>query len=185
MELKIRLATRDDLAALAPLVEAAIVDNQRAFLSDKEIDASRAVMGVDTQLIDDGTYFVVEIDGAIAGCGGWSRRATPYGSDHSEGRDDSLLDPMTDAAKVRAMYTHPSFTRRGVGRRILAGCEEAAAAEGFTALELHATLSGHPLYQAFGFADVEEMTIVSGGVPIPTVKMRREIHGTPASPDQH
>src|SRR5262245_49698812 len=135
MGLEIRLARRDDLPALMPLVDAAIVDNQRAYLSDAEIEASKAVMGIDSQLIDEGTYFVVEVDGAIAGCGGWSRRATPYGSDHSEGRDDSLLDPATDPAKVRAMYTHPSFTRRGVGRRILAGCEEAAAAEGFTQLE--------------------------------------------------
>jgi len=122
VELQIRLATRDDVPALAPLVDAAIVDNQRAYLSDDEIDASRPLMGVDTQLIDDGTYFVVEIDRAIAGCGGWSPRATPYGSDHSEGRDDSLLNPLTDAARVRAMYTHPSFTRRGVGRCILEGC---------------------------------------------------------------
>jgi GNAT superfamily N-acetyltransferase len=184
VDLHLRLATRDDLAALAPLVDAAIVDNQRAFLSDTQIDASRAVMGVDTQLIDDGTYFVVELDGAIAGCGGWSRRATPYGSDHSEGRDDSLLNPLTDAAKVRAMYTHPSFTRRGVGRRILAGCEAAASAEGFRALELVATLSGHPLYEAFGFADVERIVITGDSVDVPAVRMRKEIPSAPAPPDE-
>jgi GNAT superfamily N-acetyltransferase len=183
VELHLRLATRADLAALAPLVDAAIVDNQRAFLSDAEIDASRAVMGVDTQLIDDGTYFVVELDGAIAGCGGWSRRATPYGSDHSAGRDDSLLNPLTDAAKVRAMYTHPSFTRRGVGRRILAGCEEAASAEGFSALELVATLSGHPLYEAFGFTDIERI-VITGDVDVPAIRMRKEIHSAPAPPDE-
>jgi GNAT superfamily N-acetyltransferase len=173
--LDLRLARHEDLPALMPLVDAAIVDNQRAYLSDAEIEASRALMGIDSQLIEDGTYFVVELDGAIAGCGGWSRRATPWGSDHSEGRDDTLLDPAVDAAKVRAMYTDPSFTRRGVGRRILAGCEEAAAAEGFTELELHATLSGHPLYLAYGFVDVEAITIDVGGTPVPAIKMHKSI----------
>ena len=175
MELQIRLATRDDLGALMPLVEAAVDENQRAFISTAEIDASRAVMGIDTQLIDDGTYFVVEADGAIAGCGGWSRRATPYGSDHSAGRDDTLLDPATDAAKVRAMYTHPAFTRRGIGRLILTTCEQHAGAEGFRTLELTATLSGHPLYQAYGFTTVEEIIIDVGEVGVPAIKMRKPV----------
>jgi GNAT superfamily N-acetyltransferase len=123
-----RLATRDDLAALMPLVDAAISELQRGFLDADQIESSRAIMGIDTQLVDDGTYFVVEIDGAIAGCGGWSRRATLYGGDHSAGRDAKLLDPRVDPAKVRAMYTHPSFARRGVGRLVLERCEGAAAA---------------------------------------------------------
>jgi len=175
VELQIRLATHDDLAALMPLVEAAIDENQRAFISAAEIEASRAVMGIDTQLIDDGTYFVVEVDGAIAGCGGWSRRATPYGSDHSAGRDDSLLDPATDAAKVRAMYTHPAFTRRGVGRLILTTCEQRAAGEGFQTLELTATLAGHPLYEAYGFTTVEEIVIDGGEVGVPAIRMRKPV----------
>jgi len=74
-----------------------------------EIASSRAIMGLDTQLIDDGTYFVVEQDGLVAGCGGWSRRATLYGGDSSPGRDAAPLDPAKDAARVRAMYTHPNF----------------------------------------------------------------------------
>jgi GNAT superfamily N-acetyltransferase len=175
VELQIRLATHDDLAALAPLIDAAIDENQQAYISASQISASRAVMGVDTQLIDDGTYFVVELDGAIAGCGGWSRRATPYGSDHSAGRDDSLLDPATDGAKIRAMYTHPSFTRRGVGRLILTTCEQAAAAEGFSTLELTATLSGFPLYEAYGFVPYDRLDIHEGGEDIPAIRMRKPI----------
>ena len=111
-----RLATRNDIVALTALINAAIGELQKLFLTDAQIASSRAIMGLDTQLIDDGTYFVVEQDGLVAGCGGWSRRATLYGGDRSPGRDAALLDPARDAARVRAMYTHPTFIRRGVGR---------------------------------------------------------------------
>src|SRR6185503_11800670 len=114
-----RLATRADLGALTALMDAAIAELQQPFLSAAEIESSRKIMGLDTLLIDDGTYFVVEQSGSIAGCGGWSRRATLYGGDRSPGRDPGLLDPARDPARVRAMYTHPDFTRRGVGRLIL------------------------------------------------------------------
>ena len=170
-----RLATRRDLSALAPLIEAAIAELQGEFLDREQIDSSRAIMGIDTQLIDDGTYFVVESRGRIAGCGGWSRRATLYGGDHSAGRDAALLDPGADPAKVRAMYTHPAFARRGVGRLILSLCETAARAQGFQALELMATLSGRPLYEAAGFVPVEYLTDPAGGVPVPLVRMRKPI----------
>jgi GNAT superfamily N-acetyltransferase len=170
-----RRATRDDVERLQPLVEAAIVENQRPFLDVDQIRSSQAIMGIDTQLIDDGTYFVVEIDGVLAGCGGWSRRATLYGGDHSAARDSALLDPATQPARVRAMYTHPRLTRRGVGRRILELCEQAAAAEGFTALELMATHSGRPLYEAFGFLAIEEVEDATGGAPVPLTKMRKRI----------
>jgi GNAT superfamily N-acetyltransferase len=135
MELTHRLATRDDLPSLEPMVARAIDELQREYLDTTQIAASHAIMGLDTQLIDDATYFVVEGDGALAGCGGWSRRATLFGGDHSAGRDVHLLDPLVDAARVRAMYTHPDFTRRGVGRLILTLCERAAAAEGFTRMQ--------------------------------------------------
>jgi len=144
-------------------------------LDEAQIEASHAIMGVDTQLIDDQTYFVVECDGQIAGCGGWSRRATLYGGSHSAGRDGAMLEPSTDAARVRAMYTHPAFTRRGVGRLVLSLCESAAAAEGFTRLELMATLSGQPLYEAVGFEAIEEVEDSSGGVPIPLVRMGKAV----------
>jgi GNAT superfamily N-acetyltransferase len=169
MEFTHRLATRDDVPSLEPMVTSAIDELQRDFLDATQIAASHAVMGLDTQLIDDGTYFVVQRYGALAGCGGWSRRATLFGGDHSAGRDAHLLDPEVEAARVRAMYTHPDFTRRGVGRLILTLCEEAAAAEGFTRLQLHATLAGLPLYRTYGFEPLEEVVIDSGGVPIPCV----------------
>lgn len=140
-----RLATRADLPALADLMDAAIGTLQKGFLDEAEILSSRAIMGLDTQLVDDCTYFVVFCDGALAGCGGWSRRATLYGSDETPGRDAARLDPRTDAARVRAMYTHPDFARRGVGRLVLALCEEAARREGFVRAELMGTLSGEPL----------------------------------------
>src|ERR1700722_2923042 len=139
-----RLARRDDMPALQSVMDAAMRVLLPAHLSRDEAEASFAIMGLDSQLIDDGTYFVVEADGRIAGCGGWSRRATLFGGDHSAGRDAALLDPAVDAARVRAMYTHPDFVRRGVGRLILAACETAAAREGFRSCELAATLAGEP-----------------------------------------
>ena len=170
-----RLATRDDVPALVPLMEAAIEELQKGFLNQAQIRSSHAFMGLDQQLIDDGTYFVVEVDGRLAGCGGWSHRATLYGGDHSAGRDSAQLDPARDPAKVRAMYTHPSFTRRGVGRLILSLCEQAAEAEGFSRLELMSTMSGQPLYTAAGFEPLEELTDDAGGVPVPLIRMGKTI----------
>jgi GNAT superfamily N-acetyltransferase len=171
----IRLATSDDLDVLVPLMDAAIQHLQRGFLDDAQIESSKAIMGMDRQLIEDGTYFVVEIDGVVAGCGGWSRRATLYGGDHSVGRNAALLDPATDPARIRAMYTHPDFVRRGVGRAILEASEAAAAGEGFTSLELMGTRSGRPLYEAYGFEPVEEIEDASGGVPVPMTRMRKPV----------
>jgi GNAT superfamily N-acetyltransferase len=170
-----RLANPGDLPVLLPLVEAAIDELQKGFLEDAQIRSSHAIMGVDTQLIDDKTYFIVELDGQVAGCGGWSRRATLYGGNHSVGRDAALLDPSRDAARVRAMYTHPAFARRGVGRLILSLCEAAAASEGFNTLELMATLSGQPLYETAGFDAIENVEDSSGGTPVPLIKMRKAI----------
>lgn len=175
MTLRSRIATLSDLPVLMPLIEAAITELQKGFLTDEQIASSKAIMGLDTQLIEDGTYLVVESDGFVAGCGGWSRRATLYGGDHSAGRDAALLDPARDPAKVRAMYTHPAYTRRGVGRLILTRCEQAAAAEGFTTLELMGTLSGRPLYESYGFAVIEELEDANGGAPVPLVRMRKTV----------
>src|SRR3546814_13007848 len=117
-----RLAAAADLPALRTVMDRAIAELQRGFLSPAQIAASRAVMGLDTQLVADGTYFLVEAEGRIAGCGGWSRRATLYGGDHSTGlRDPALLDPPTDAAPSRALYTDPEFPRRGERRGAVRG----------------------------------------------------------------
>lgn len=170
-----RLAGTDDAPALEAVMAAAIGELQRGFLTEAQIASSRMVMGLDRQLIADGTYFVVEDEGRIAGCGGWSRRATLYGGDHTPGRDAAMLDPATDAARVRAMYTHPAFARRGVGALILALCEAAARAEGFRRLELMATLSGRPLYLRAGFTDIEAIEDSRGGAPVPLVRMGKAI----------
>jgi GNAT superfamily N-acetyltransferase len=172
-----RIAKVEDLPALKVLMDAAIGELQKDFLAPEEVVASRGVMGIDTQLVRDGTYFLVEIDGALAGCGGWSRRSTLYGGDHStELRNDNLLDPKVDAARVRAMYTHPDFTRRGVGRAVLAASEAAAKAEGFSRVELMATLSGEPLYRACGYVEIERVhSPPVDGVRVPLVRMGKPV----------
>jgi GNAT superfamily N-acetyltransferase len=170
-----RLARRDDLDALRALMDAAISELQKPFLDENQITSSRAIMGLDTQLIDDGTYFIVEADGRLAGCGGWSRRATLYGGDQTPGRSTALLDPTKDAARIRAMYTHPNHTRKGVGRYIIALCEEAARSEGFTRMELVATLSGEPLYRACGYVSYENIVDDRGGARVPLLRMKKSL----------
>lgn len=170
-----RFATAADANRLRLVMDAAIRELQKGFLTHEQIQSSRTIMGIDHQLIADKTYYVIEHDGVIAGCGGWSRRATLYGADSSPGRDGRLLDPSMHAARVRAMYTEPSFARRGVGRMILELCERAAAAEGFRRLELMGTLSGQHLYAVHGFVPVEHTEDASGGVAVPLVKMEKSI----------
>jgi GNAT superfamily N-acetyltransferase len=173
--MKLRLATDADLPALRAVMARAIAELQVGFLTPDQVASSAAVMGLDTRLVADGTYFIAEIDGAIAGCGGWSRRATLYGGDHSAGRDARLLDPATEPARVRAMYTDPAFVRRGVGRAVLNACEAAAAAAGFSRVELMATLAGQPLYHAAGYTPIEAIEDASGGVPVPLVRMGKTL----------
>ncbi|TCM16903.1 acetyltransferase (GNAT) family protein [Novosphingobium sp. PhB165] len=176
MSLSIRPATVDDLPQLSTVMDAAIGELQQGFLDPEQIASSRAVMGLDRQLVEDGTYFVAEIDSEIAGCGGWSRRATLYGGDHSAGlREPRLLDPASEAARVRAMYTHPGFARRGVGRALLSHCEERARAEGFTTCELMGTRSGEPLYRVAGYEVIERIEDSTGGAPVPLARMRKAI----------
>jgi len=170
-----RLAQRDDLEALKVLMDAAISENQKTFLDESQIASSRTIMGLDTQLIDDGTYFIVESDGQLVGCGGWSRRATMYGGDQTPGRSAALLDPTKHAARIRAMYTHPKHVRKGIGRLIISLCEEAAKAEGFTKMELVASLSGEPLYRACGFEPYEEIVDDRGGAGVPLLRMRKSL----------
>jgi len=171
-----RLATESDLPALRALMEASIRQLLPQFLSAEKVEASFAVMGVDSQLIADGTYFVLEEDGVLAGCGGWSRRATLFGGNHTAGRDARLLDPASEAARVRAMYTSPAFPRRGVGRQIIELCEAAARAEGFTRTELGATAGGEPLYTACGYVEIERLEVPTpSGVTVPITRMGKSI----------
>jgi len=170
-----RLARRSDLDALKALMDAAISELQKPFLDESQIASSRTIMGLDTQLIDDETYFIVESNGQLAGCGGWSRRATMYGGDQTPGRSADLLDPQKDAARIRAMYTHPNHARKGVGRYIISLCEEAARADGFTKMELVGTLSGEPLYRACGYVPYENFVDERGGAGVPLLRMRKEL----------
>ncbi len=170
-----RLATLADLGALRTLMDAAIAELQKPFLDSRQIESSRTIMGLDTQLIEDNTYFIVEANGQVAGCGGWSRRATLYGGDQTPGRNAEFLNPKFDPAKVRAMYTQPAYARQGIGRLILSLCESAARHEGFLKVELMATLSGEPLYRACGYAPIERVLDGRGGAPVPLVRMQKEL----------
>lgn len=172
----VRTATEADLPALRELMALSIGELQKAFLTPGQVEASYEIMGLDTQLVADRTYLVVEADEALAGCGGWSRRATLFGGDHTSGRDAALLDPAVDAARIRAMYTHPDFARRGVGRLIIETCEAAAAAEGFTRCEMAATLAGEPLYRACGYEVMEPFDgVTSKGVVVPLKRMGKTL----------
>lgn len=173
--LALRLASLDDLPALQAMMARAIAQLQTGFLSPEQVEASKAMMGLDTQLIVDSGYFLAEISGELAGSGGWSRRATLYGGDHSAGRDARLLDPETEPARIRAMYTDPGHVRRGVGTAVLAACEAAALAAGFRRVELMATLAGEPLYRAAGFSAIERIEDSNGGAAVPLIRMGKAL----------
>src|SRR4051812_23866481 len=167
-----RLAVPGDMPDLQRLMTAAIRQLLPQFLPPEKVEASFAVMGVDSQLIADGTYFILEENGALAGCGGWSRRPPFFGHKHTPRRHARLLDPVTGAARIRAMYTAPGFVRRGVGRQIIELCEAAARAEGFTRTELGAMAGGEPLYRACGYVEIERMQVPTpNGVTVPITRM--------------
>lgn len=154
-----RIAKDSDTEAIRELMQASIAENMKAFLSAKEIEATKESMGVDKTLIEDGTYFLIETvhegETVLVGCGGWGKRKTLYGGDHTVGRDDSLSDPDKDAARIRAMYTHPDWTRRGIGTLLLDLGEQAAREAGFKTIELGSTVPGEPLYLARGYVQIE------------------------------
>jgi len=170
-----RWATTTDLSAIEHVMRLSMAQLMDAFLTPAQVAASDALMGLDRQLVEDGTYLLA-LDGAtLVGCGGWSRRATPYGGSHSRGRDGRMLDPATEPARIRAMYTHPDHIRRGIGRGILDRCEAAAVAAGFRAAMLVATMPGLPLYTACGYAVAERFEDTSGGTPVPLARMTKTI----------
>lgn len=172
----IRLAVPADIPVLTGLIDASVRVLQAGDYTPAQIDgALRAVYGVDTQLIADGTYFVVEDGGdTIAGCGGWSKRKTLYGGDAFSAREDSLLDPRCDAARIRAFFVHPDWARRGIGAMILEACESAAIAAGFKRLEMGATLTGVPFYRAKGYRAVEDLAVaLPDGEALSIVRMEK------------
>lgn len=179
--LAMRLATLEDIAELELLIaESVRVLQAPDYTAEQREAALGTVFGVDTQLIRDHTYFVAEAEGMTIGCGGWSRRKTLFGSDRRGGREDDMLDPACDPARIRAFFVRPGYERRGIGSAIMRASEEAAAAEGFTRLELRATLTGVPLYRVHGFREVEtaEIPLPSGG-SLPAVRMVKLLRNGP------
>jgi len=174
----IRPANSDDVPSLRELIVRSVRVLQAGDYTPAQLDgALESVFGVDTQLVEDGTYFVVEsLEGDLAGCGGWSKRKTLYGGDQWIDRADSLLDPAKDAAKIRAFFVHPDWARRGIGTLLLDTCEQAAYAEGFRRLEMGATLTGVPLYRARGYAAIEDLAVpLKNGEALPIVRMEKSI----------
>jgi len=179
----IRKATMADVQRLREVIEASVRGLQAGDYSPAQIEgALQSVYGVDSQLISDGTYFVAEViesganEPTIVACGGWSKRKTLYGGDQFAAREDSLLDPARDAAKIRAFFVHPDWARRGIGGMILDACEKAAIEAGFIRLEMGATLSGIPFYRAKGYAAIENQEAPLGnGEKLPIVRMAKEV----------
>jgi GNAT superfamily N-acetyltransferase len=187
MTIRIRPATCDEVPRLRELIEASVRQLQAHDYTEKQREAAlRTVFGVDSQLIADGTYLVADAsaltsaDGdanakpAIAGCGGWSKRKTLFGGDQWSAREDSLLDPVRDAAKIRAFFIHPAWARQGVGTLILDACENAARAAGFTRFEMGATLTGVKLFSVKGYAPIKRMDVpLDNGEVLPIVQMEK------------
>ena len=191
MNFRVRKASPQDVPRLRALIESSVRGLQAEDYTPAQIQgALDSVYGVDTQLIADGTYFAVQVaePGAqtgpqtaqetppIVACGGWSKRKTRYGGDQYTRREDSLLDPARNAAKIRAFFVHPQWARRGIGTLLLEACENAASAAGFTRLEMGSTLSGVAFYRAKGYAALENLQVpLSNGEMLPIVRMAKEI----------
>jgi GNAT superfamily N-acetyltransferase len=164
-------STFEDIPNIAALMKRSISELQVDVLTPAQIESSHFGMGLDTQLIEDGTYFSVWDRATLVGCGGWSFRATLYGGNHSAGRNEARLNPAKDRARIRAMYTHPEYIRRGIGKMILEASEAAACAAGFSALEMAATLAGEPFYLKCGYTIEDRWQDENGPVPVPLLTM--------------
>jgi len=176
-----RLAQPADAPAIVDLMRVAIAENMKSFLTAEEIAAAQETMGLDRTLIEDRTYFLIEArrDGEtlLVGCGGWGKRRTLYGGDHTAGRDDSIADPAIHAARIRAMYTHPDWTRRGIGALLLRLGEAATRAAGFRTIELGSTVPGEPLYRAHGYREFHREThIAANGRENVVIHMRKALY---------
>lgn len=181
---QLRLAQPDDVPAMEALIARSGIELSAGFYTPEQAAAvTRHVFGVDSQLVADGTYFLIEQDGELLACGGWSKRNTLFGGDRAKSGPDPLLDPAREPARIRAFFVAPQMARQGLGSRLMRHCSDQAALAGFRALELAATMPGVPLYLASGFIVVENITLdLPGGVMVPLSRMRREIAGafTPA-----
>jgi GNAT superfamily N-acetyltransferase len=173
MDIDLRLATAEDVPAIRELIPLSVRALSENYYTPDQIESALAhVFGVDTQLINDGTYFVAESEGQLVGAGGWSKRQTLYGGDQTKAQSDPLLDPTQHAARIRAFYVHPGWARRGIGRRIIQACEDAARNAGFTRIELGSTLPGEPLYTAMGYTVTEWFDIpLPDGEALPAARM--------------
>ncbi len=172
---RIRTSVLEDVPVIQALMQRSISELQAGFLSPEQVAASRRSMGLDTQLIQDKTYFSVLDGETIVGCGGWSFRATLYGGNHSEGRNITRLNPKTDRARIRAMYTHPDHTRRGIGKMILDRAEAEAGKAGFKTLEMAATLAGEPFYTKCGYVVESRWEDRNGSVAVPLLTMVKSL----------
>ncbi|PIP78518.1 MAG: GNAT family N-acetyltransferase [Gammaproteobacteria bacterium CG22_combo_CG10-13_8_21_14_all_40_8] len=180
MQITHRIASSADIPQIIELMQASIECNMKSFLTTAEINAAKQSMGLDRTLLEDQTYFVIETIKAgktiMIGCGGWGKRKTLYGGDHTKGRDDSFSDPSTDAARIRAMYTHPDWTRLGIGSKLLQLGEQAARAHGFKRIELGSTLPGEPLYLKMGFKEISrDIQISDNGSKNVIIKMSKDL----------
>jgi GNAT superfamily N-acetyltransferase len=179
----LRTATSADLDGIRELIAASVRGLQHEYSEGQREQALASVFTPDTQLIADGTYYILEApDGALMACGGWSWRKTLYGGDHHHAsRDDARLNAETDAAKIRAFFVHPQWARRGLGTRLLEACERAAWDAGFRRCEMGATLSGVPLYERHGYRRVGEILVdLPGGERLPVVRMEKMLASAPA-----
>ena len=173
----LRTALASDIPAMEALIARSGIELSEGFYTPEQAQAiTRHVFGVDTQLVADHTYFVIEQAGELLACGGWSKRSTLFGADRAKTGPDPLLDPASQPARIRAFFVSPDAARQGLGRMLLRHCTEQAAAAGFRALELAATMPGVPLYEAAGFTILERMELaLPGGVQVPLARMRKEI----------
>ena len=175
---QLRLATLDDVEALHELIALSVRGLMPQAYTPAQLEAALGNwLGLDTQLIVDQTYFIVETPGGtLVGCGGWSKRKTPFGSDHGAGRENALLDPANEAAKIRAFFVHPDWARKGIGRMLLEVSERAAREDGFTQLEMGATLTGVPLYERFGYIAEDRLALpLDGDDALEIVKMTKSV----------
>ena len=173
----IRRATAADVPALHALIEASVRGLQANDYTQAEIEGALGhALGLDSQLVTDGTYFIAEVGGEMVASGGWSYRATLCGSDGMAGREPASLDPATDAAKIRAIFVHPGWARRGLGTLMLEYCEERAREAGFTRLEMGSTLTGAPLYRLKGYEELERIAIpLPNGEALPVIRMTKSV----------